>query len=426
MLRANSKINKIGTFEEPANPNSSINFFKAAKDWSRLSGYVSNLSPNKKNSNLPESSHPTPTNRIELSHESHEQKVQTALSYLFLRDLGCSREEAMFLTNRRKADQGEFVTSLSPTLKKGFKQKMKKSRCLPCRPDLVDEEFESISKAFKNLIIRKQVLYDSAFPEQEKYEKKVKSELKKLKKYRKEDCLTPEPLVHRTEKLDNKLRDAQSQCARRIIVPDVPVVKSYVSVTPNVLGIEEISTVASPVSRLLDYSGVKLEEPEGKKEDFKMGKVYSGSMSPKGSEYNIRSAKRKHIYKELLAETCLFNQQTPHNPSSPLPSSSTPNPGLNPSQQSKTQRLLSPPSKSIHSPHPPKLIDLLLIQKLKTGQINAKKSSEKQKQAKLRKNLLEAKQYHTTLSNFHQKQQRIQKILTTKQNPLITRVKSPV
>lgn len=430
MLRAGSKINKTGIFEEPANPNSSLNFFKAAKDWNYLSGYVSSLSSDKKNPNFPESPHPTFTNRIEISHESHEQKVNVALSYLFLRDLGCSREDAMFLTNRRKADRGEFVTSLPPALKKGFKQKMKKSRCLPCRPDLNDEEFDSISKAFKNLIIRKQVLYDSAFPEQEKYEKKVKSELKKLKKYRKDESDTPVPLGFKTQNLDIRLRDVQSQGKKRIIVPDVPVVKEYISVTPNVLATEEISTVASPVSRLLDCSGMKFVEQDNKIEEFRSSKNISDSTSPKGKRHGMHSPRKELFYSELNTGNNFFCQQTKDKPNTPDPLKiSESNKALKYNQPSEINKPPLSPDRSELNFHTlaskeRKLIDLLMIQKLQNGRIKAEIMKDKQKQVRRRKIELDAKQSHAKLAKFEQKKQKILKLLMSKEKQLITRVKS--
>lgn len=434
MLRTKSKINKTGIYEEPANPNSFSNFFKAAKDWSQLSGYIGSTSPQPKTQNqlFPGSPTLTPTNRLEISHKTHEKKVTSALSYLFLRDLGCSREDAIFLTNRNKAGSKELITSLPPGLKIEFKTRLSKSRCLPCRTNDIDEEFESVSRAFKNLIIKKQVYYESSFPEQENYTKKVKKEVKKLKNYKTHPSPSPIPLTYAPKTQETKSPGLQSQSTKRIIVPDVPTSSNFISTATNLFDLEDDIIATSPISGFLSKEKFKRNSGISElKKSFMSQRPPMTSLSPKNSEICRRSQKIEKLLFGALGSDINSNGNFSSQPSKTGTFIDT-NSNILSSPKQETEFKVIPSTHTTDSElnfhalkkEERKLIDQLMIQKLKQGYIKANKMKEKQKLIKNRKKEMELKENEEKLAKFAKKKERINRALMNKKQVLIKRVKS--
>jgi len=442
MLRANSKITKTGIYEEPANPNSFSNFFKVAKDWSRLSGYVGSASPQPKTQNLLSPVSPTlsPTNRLEISHKTHEKKVTSALSYLFLRDLGCSREDAIFLTNRNKAGSKELITSLPPALKHDFKTRISKSRCLPCRSTEVDEEFDSLTKAFKNLIIKKKLYYESSFPDQENYAKKLKKEVKQLQNYKTRANPTPVPLCFTPKTPKTKSPGLQSQTSRRVIVPEVPTSSNFISTSTNLFDLEDNLTAASPVSGIWTQGkgkdkGKRNSEKSEFKKSFMSQRPPIMSLSPKNTEPCRRSLKIDKLLFDVLGSNSNLNGQFSSQPSktgtfidsnSYIPPNPKPEPDPDPKPKPKPNSHRPIPELNFHAlkNEESKLIDLLMIQKLNQGQLKAIKFKEKQKLIKKRKREIDLKQSEEKLARFQKKKEKLNRALMNKNQVLVTRVKS--
>ncbi|OMJ80377.1 hypothetical protein SteCoe_19370 [Stentor coeruleus] len=170
--------------------NTSQTFLKTENHWSMLSGHIGNIiipsfsegNLNKKpNTLVPFSSQKqsTPQNMSQNSNKS-QLKVDNAINYLILRDIGCTREDAITFTSRKRPDRISFINNLPQTLRKDFKINYIKSRCLQSKPKEIDYNFESISEAYTNFMKKKHVTYEEFINYCEKKAKKTETKLQKL------------------------------------------------------------------------------------------------------------------------------------------------------------------------------------------------------------------------------------------------------
>lgn len=182
--------------------NTTQTFLKTENHWSMLSGHIGNIiipsfseeNLSKKPNTLVPFSNPKQTTPQSISHSSNKSqlKVDSAINYLILRDIGCSREDAITFTSRKRPDRISFINNLPQTLRKDFKMNYIKSRCLQSKPKDIDYNFESISEAYTNFMKKKHVTYEEFINYCEKKAKKTETKLQKLNLVKPDDTNVPE------------------------------------------------------------------------------------------------------------------------------------------------------------------------------------------------------------------------------------------
>ena len=449
MIRSNSKINKIGVLEEPANPNSAKIFFKSAHDWSKLSGYVGNFSSSSSTNLTKPDPYQTqssdfpifPKKTIELSHKSHEDKVKTALSYLFLRDLGCSRDDAFSLTSRTRPDNGELFNSLPSPLRKNFRAKLSKSRCLPCRPIQTHDNFESATDAFKQLISKRQLYFDNACAEQEKYLKKVEKDSKKLKLGFTHPCPSPVSLAFESSNGKIRKKDLEKVVERnstRVVVPEVRVkdderfrrdIKEWNEELEKVKKGENLLTGKIRIESV-EKEKEKEKEKEIKQEvneskDIQIGRIqvdemdwldckyvnFNEDQNHSKSNFLIPQSSTPHLKltkKSYLTETP-SSPQSLHKPLHKPPTSTSPS--LTRSSEARPLGHLSPIESNYFTllSQEKKLVDQLLLQQFQAAKAKGSESKAQQLQVQTRKKLLNQQISKAKQLNFQKTQEKMQK-----------------
>jgi hypothetical protein len=417
MKRANSKINKTGVLEEPANPKSAKNFFKSANDWTRLSGYVGNFPlSSSPTPSIPEKSSASsdfpifPKKTIELSHKSHEDKVKTALNYLFLRDLGCSRDEAISFTSRKRTAHGDFVTSLPPTLRSDFRLRLVKSRCLPCRPLETFENFESATEAFRDLIFKKQLYFDNACLEQERYLKKIEKDSKRLKIFTAQPSPTPDSFqdTSNSPKTNNMAKRIDRK-STRVVVPEVKPeeqekkLRNLSFLKESLIGMKETEQeISEKIEKNTENQKIRLKIKE-----IKSLESFSFSETAKVDLTQNKSDPRATEF-----ETCLSTLSSKRDEKKSLNSENT----SKISFPSENKNLSTPRSEKWKNfnfsnliDEEKKLIDLIRLQKFKTARLKSEQHKKSQEATKSRKKIINLKESEAKLQNFHKKKEKIRK-----------------
>ncbi|OMJ93869.1 hypothetical protein SteCoe_3058 [Stentor coeruleus] len=210
--------------EDISNPrNTSQAFFKTENNWSILSGHIGNIiipsfsedNLSKKPNTLIPFSSPKQSTPQSISQNSNKSKlkVENAINYLILRDIGCSREDAITFTSRKRPDRISFINNLPQNLRKDFKMNYIKSRCLQSKPKDIDYNFESISEAYTNFMKKKHVTYEEFINFYEKKANKTDAKLQKLNLIKQDDTNVPEN-SHQELKTSRTLKNLQ------IVEPD--------------------------------------------------------------------------------------------------------------------------------------------------------------------------------------------------------------
>ena len=151
--------------------------------------------------------------------DNEDNGIESAFNYLMLRDLGCSRAEAIRYASPKFANRRSFITNLPPKLRGEYKQSLLKCKYRPGTNFMSKDEFEHISQAVRSYVDRHSENYFASPEEQNKFyelarhKNKVKFEIK-VKDYEPEKVCS----VFASPKRKNKKR---LTLTRRVIVPDV-------------------------------------------------------------------------------------------------------------------------------------------------------------------------------------------------------------
>ena len=152
--------------------------------------------------------------------DNEDNAVESAFNYLMLRDLGCSRAEAIRFASPKFANSRNFITNLPPKLRLEYKQSLRKCKYRPGRTFISKDEFEHISQAVRSYIDSHKDHYFALPEEQNKFfelarhKNKVNFEIKQR-----------EPETERIgsvfESPKRKNNGRRLTLPRRVVVPDV-------------------------------------------------------------------------------------------------------------------------------------------------------------------------------------------------------------
>lgn len=408
---------------EPTTPNATKAFFKTVNHWTQLSGYMGHFLNTEKS--VPNSAFLPmfQKNPIEISQGAHEAKVETAINYLVLRELGCSRENAMSLTSRKRPDNASFVKSLPKVLQKDFSYKISKNKCLPCRPPATFEEFDSISGAFKDLITRRQVFIE---PTEINHQKNIE----KLEENK-----------ERFQEKKKKIKEQKNRLNRinRVVVPDIIQVTKYLKTGHNTTNL----ILSADNSKIIRNSEMKSPNNEIYYKSFE--KLDNSKLSPnmpKSKNLGIIDRSCKLSINSLSNETNSITTKS-EQPKTAFTNSSrtqseiniipTYNRNLNVSSSKDFEILVHSDTKSETDSsevdfnqlidEDKKLINLIRVQKYRQAQLRGEEYSKALQKTKQRKKQQDQKKHEENLKKFEKKKEKIFLAKLKKENLLLRRKK---
>jgi hypothetical protein len=384
----NDVISLKHTKSEQLSPNPAKSFFKTASDWIQLSGYANQFVSQENHSKSPPAVYfpSNPRSNLEISQEAHEERVETAINYLVLRDLGCSRENAMTLTSRKRPDNGSFVKSLPNTLRKDFSASIKKSRCLPCRPPATYENFDSISQAFKDLILKKQVFLDTL---PSNHQKKVEE----LEGKRKEKKINYENMKRQETKLK----------VNRVVVPDIKTVKITESS-------QNISSLPSPellpkLPKFQENNDFLLFPSElkpthlGRSQKLSVNSLSNENKSLIPKSERVKTSQSSIGPSELLVPSLLKSPKTQESSVSGF------------EIKVETAEVSEEDSSEVNYPklvdEDKRLINLIRLQKYRQAQIRGEEFSKSLQKTRQRKKMQDSKNQEEKIKKFEKKKEKI-------------------
>ena len=408
---------------EPTSPNATKAFFKTVNHWTQLSGYMGHfLSSDNSISTSPQllkfQKRP-----IEISQNVHEARVETAINYLVLRDLGCSRENAMSLTSRKRPDNASFVKSLPKQLQRDFITKINKSNCLPCRPPTTYEEFDSISGAFKDLIIKRQAYIEPVAVEHVKTIEKL------------------EEKKERVEERKNFLKQQKNRvsCIKRVIVPDIKDFSKHVKAGNNLsnlqLTYDSTKLIKSPgiISPKNDFFSRYIEKFDNSRQLENLEKTKSNGRADRSHKISInslshdvksvtnRSEQPKTTCAKSSTDQSSINFHSVYNNHSKTESSNDFE--IRVQSDTKSETDLSEIDYAQLIDEDKKLINLIRIQKYRQAQMRGEEYKKALQKIKARKKMQDEKTQELKLKNFEKKKEKIFLAKLKKDNLLLKRQK---
>lgn len=408
---------------EPLTPNATKAFFKTVNHWTQLSGYMGHFLSS-------ENSMPTSPlfpkfqkNPIEMSQNVHEARVETAINYLVLRDLGCSRENAMSLTSRKRPDNASFVKSLPKQLQRDFISKINKNKCLPCRQPTTYEEFDSISGAFKDLIVKRQAYIEPVAAEHVK---------------------TIEKLEEKKERVEERKKVLKQQKNRvsyikRVIVPDIKELSKYVKTGHNTTSLQlthdNSKIMKSPIlnsprneffSRYiekLDKSrhSENLENGKNNERTERSHKISINSLSHDSKSVTMKSEQPKTTCAKSSSDQNTTHLLSTYNPHSKTESSNDYEIRVQSDTKSETDSSEIDFAQLIDEDK--KLINLIRVQKYRQAQMRGEEYKKALQKTKARKKMQDQRTQEQKLKNFEKKKEKIFLAKLKKENLLLKKQK---
>ena len=371
--------------EEPT-PNATKAFFKTANDWIHLSGYAGQFSSPNETIQKPSKILSYSRRSIEVSQEEHEDRVETAINYLILRDLGCSRENAMSLTSRKRPDNGSFVKSLPNCLRRDFSMRIKRNKCLPCRPPSTYENFDSISQAFKDLIVKQQIFIE---PPSSDYQKRVEE----LGNRKKEVRVNYETMKRQETKLK----------INRVVVPEIKSVGRILELTPNFTNIQSPDSLPK-IFKSQEANDLPLFTNDIQLKLGRSHKISINSLSNENKSTTTKSelnhpghSKSSAGQSEYLSPEFLKSPKTRESSIS--------------GYEIKVQSEVSSDSSEVDYPklvgEDKRLINLIRLQKYRQAQMKGEENKKSLQKIRQRKKIQDVKNYEERLKNFEKKKEKI-------------------
>lgn len=370
--------------EEPT-PNATKAFFKTANDWIHLSGYAGQFSSPNETIQKPSKILSYSRRSIEVSQEEHEERVETAINYLILRDLGCTRENAMSLTSRKRPDNGSFVKSLPTCLRRDFSMRIKRNKCLPCRPPSTYENFDSISQAFKDLIVKQQIFID---PPSSNYQKRVEE----LGSRKKEVRVNYETMKRQETKLK----------INRVVVPEIKTLPKVLDLTPNLTSVQSPESLPkifkSQEASDLPAFPHELQIKPGRSHKISINSLSNGNKSTSTkSDLVPGPSKSSAGHSEYLSPEFLKSPKTRESSVSGF--------------EIKVQSEASSESSEVDYPklvgEDKRLINLIRLQKYRQAQMKGEENKKSLQKIRQRKKVQDLKNYEERLKKFEKKKEKI-------------------
>jgi hypothetical protein len=98
------------------------------------------------------------------SPELESSKFEEALQFLCLRDIGCTRKQAIAYTSRNARSKQNLISTLPKSIRQQFRVRLKKDKFKPYNYAGDDKDFEFVSKALNEIIEQKEVEIDVNIP----------------------------------------------------------------------------------------------------------------------------------------------------------------------------------------------------------------------------------------------------------------------
>lgn len=98
------------------------------------------------------------------SPEPESSKFEEALQFLCLRDIGCTRKQAIAYTSRNARSKQNLISTLPKNIRQQFRMRLKKDKFKPYNYAGDDKDFEFVSKALNDIIEQKEVEIDVNSP----------------------------------------------------------------------------------------------------------------------------------------------------------------------------------------------------------------------------------------------------------------------
>jgi hypothetical protein len=222
MIKSPESAKHISTYKLETNlrPRQRLQLTHKTQKLNQLLGHVSNsfipgdfqsFFPKTTNSLL-SSSPLTPNSQYS---ESGRAKIENAINYLILRDLGCTKKDAITYSSIKLSKGATIVNSLPISLKQEYKQRVKKNESILNRYNKSEEKFNYISETLKDQIERNKYNFNTQIEKVDKYVETIKSKVNKIRPYKDLDIQNSLKSVDTVE--SPKLIFSR----KRTVVPDV-------------------------------------------------------------------------------------------------------------------------------------------------------------------------------------------------------------